>query len=320
MQLLRRVFFLVILLTLGCAAQSPGTQDRFIEHYVRSTYPNLPPAVQINIGARKPSEFPNYDALTVTLSLGSQKQDLDYMISKDGKSLIRMTKVDLSQDPYATLMAKINVQGRPVRGNKDAKVTIISFDDFQCPYCSRMHQQLFTDVFGSYADRVRVIYKDFPLPMHNWAVHAAVDANCLAAQNNDAYWELADYIHNNADAIAYGSPAAGGGQPRPRPFAEQLAALDKATLDIGQKRQVDMTSLQACVKAQKDDAVRASTDEGEKLGIDGTPTLFINGERIGGMVPADQLRQAIDRALREAGQPLPPPSAPSAVKPAAAPR
>ncbi len=312
MQLIRRVFVLVLLLTLGCAAQSPTSLDRAIEHHVRSTYPNLPSGVKVAVGPHKTSEFPNYDAITVTLSLGSRKQDLDYLISKDGKTLISMTKVDLSQDPYAALMAKINVQGRPVRGNKDAKVTIVSYDDFQCPYCSRMHQQLFTQVFGSYADRVRVIYKDFPLPMHNWAVHAAVDANCLAAQNNDAYWEMADYIHSNPEKIAYSD--ATGGQPKPRPLPEQFAALDKLTLDTGAKHNADMTALQACVKAQKEDAVRASIAEGEKLDIDGTPTLFVNGERIGGMVPAQQLRDAINRALAEAGEPLPPPPAPSAVK------
>ncbi len=279
---------------------------------MRSTYPNLPSGVKVAVGPRKTSEFPNYDAITVTLSLGTRKQDLDYLISKDGKTLISMTKADLSQDPYSALMAKMNVQGRPVRGNKDAKVTIVSYDDFQCPYCSRMHQQLFTQVFGSYADRVRVIYKDFPLPMHNWAVHAAVDANCLAAQNNDAYWELADYIHANPEKIAYSDPT--GGQPKPRPLPEQFAALDKLTLDKGAQHNVDMTALQGCVKAQKEDGVRASMAEGEKLDIDGTPTLFINGERIGGMVPAQQLRDAINRALLEAGEPLPPPPAPSAVK------
>ena len=309
---MRRIFLLVIVLTLGCAAQSPAQLDRAIEHHVRSTYPNLPPAVKVTIGPHKASEFPNYDAITVTLSLGNRKQDLDYLISKDGRSLISMTKVDLSQDPYAALMAKINLQGRPVRGKKDAKVTIVSFDDFQCPYCSRMHQQLFNQVFGSYADRVRVIYKDFPLPMHNWAVHAAVDANCLATQNNDAYWEMADYIHSNPEKIAYGDT--NSDQPKPRPQPEQFAALDKLTLDTGAKHNVDMPTLQACVKAQKDDAVRASVAEGEKLNIDGTPTLFVNGERIGGMVPAEQLREAINRALREAGEPVPPPSAPSAVK------
>ncbi len=303
-----------MLLTLGCAAQAPVQLDRAIEHHIRSTYPNLPPAVRVTVGPHKPSEFPNYDAITVTLSLGDRKQDLDFLVSRDGKTLISMNRMDLSQDPYAATMAKINLQGRPVRGNRDAKVTIVSYDDFQCPYCSRMHQRLFNQVFGSYADRVRVIYKDFPLPMHNWAVRAAVDANCLAAQNNDAYWELADYIHANPDTIVYGDPAGANRQPAARPLTAQFATLDKATLDMGLKHSLDMTALQACVTAQKDDAVRASMVEGEKLNIDGTPTLFVNGERIGGMVDAEQLREVINRALREAGLPLPPPSAPSAVK------
>ena len=109
-----------------------------------------------------------------------------------------MTRFDLTTDPYAEIMKKIDVSGRPTRGNKDAKVTIVNYDDFECPFCSRMHATLFPGLFKEYGDRVLFIYKDYPIEeIHPWAMHAAVDANCLAAQNNDAYWEYADYLHGN---------------------------------------------------------------------------------------------------------------------------
>ena len=114
-----------------------------------------------------------------------------------------MTKLDLTTDPYAEIMKKIDVSGRPTRGNKDAKVTIVNYDDFECPFCSRMHATLFPGLFKEYGDRVLFIYKDYPLEeIHPWAVHAAVDANCLGAQNNDAYWDYADYLHGNQHAIS----------------------------------------------------------------------------------------------------------------------
>ena len=104
-----------------------------------------------------------------------------------------MTKLDLTNDPYAEIMKKIDVSGRPTRGNKDAKVVVVNYDDFECPFCSRMHATLFPGIFKEYGDRVLFIYKDYPLEeIHPWAVHAAVNANCLAAQNADAYWDYAD--------------------------------------------------------------------------------------------------------------------------------
>ena len=95
-----------------------------------------------------------------------------------------MTKLDLSKDPFAEIMKKIDVSGRPTRGNSQAKVVAVNYDDFECPFCSRMHQTLFPQLLKEYGDRVVFIYKDFPLAeIHPWATHAAVNANCLAAQN-----------------------------------------------------------------------------------------------------------------------------------------
>src|SRR5690349_32365 len=160
---LRRSFLILILICLGCSAQSvsPDLSKR-IERQVRATY-SLPVDVQVTVGPAKPSEFPNYDALNITLSTSERKQEVPFLVSKDGRTLIRMTKMDLSQDPYAELMKKIDTSGRPTRGKKDAKVVAVNYDDFQCPYCSRMHQELFPTIFKEYGDRVLFIYKDYPL-------------------------------------------------------------------------------------------------------------------------------------------------------------
>ena len=186
-------------------------------------------------------------------------------------------------------MKKINVTGRPTRGNKDAKVVAINFDDFQCPFCSRMHQQIFPGIFKEYGDRVLFIYKDFPLEeIHPWAVHAAVDANCVAAQSNDAYWDYADYVHGNQHSI-------GGNREA------QFAELDKQATLQAQKHNLDLPRLQACVKTQDERDVRASIREGEALDVSATPQMFINGQKVDGAVPPDTLREVLDRALKDAG-------------------
>jgi protein-disulfide isomerase len=305
--LFRRSILVLLLVCLGCSAQSaPPDVALRVEKQVRNYY-NIPPEVKITLGALRPSEFPNYDLVTISLAGGSKKQDVEFLLAKDGKTLIRFTKLDLTKDPYAEVMKKITVAGRPTRGNKDAKVVAVNFDDFECPFCSRMHQTLFPELFKEYGDRVLFIYKDYPLSqIHPWATRAAIDANCLAAQSNDAYWDFADFIHANQKDVNNEKK----GDP-------QFALLDKMTLLQGQKHNVDAAKLQACIKAQNDDAVKASVKEGEALGIDATPTMYVNGQKVDGALPIDEMRTILDSALTQAGVPAPahPAAAPSEAKP-----
>ncbi len=304
--LIRRSLLLLLLVCLGCVAQStPPDVARKIEHQVRAFY-TIPPEVKVTVGAITPStDWPGYDSVAVNIDGGDGKQkDYKFLLSKDRATMLRVTKFDLTKDPFVELMSKIDVKDRPTRGAKSAKVVVVSFDDFECPFCSRMHQTLFPEILKEYGDRVTFIYKDDPLTeIHPWALHAAVDANCLAAQNGDAYWDFADYIHANKHDIDVEKPAA------------RLDAIDKMTMLQGQKHNVDASKLQACVKAQNEDAVRASMKEADGLGVNGTPALFINGRKIDGAVPIADVRAALDAALKDAGEPVPPhsPSAPAAI-------
>ena len=280
----RRAFLVLLLICLGCSAQSvPPEIGQVVERHVRAHY-SLPPEMQVNVGPIRPSEFPNYDVLTVTLDNSGKKQNLDFLLSKDHKTLVRLSKMDLTQDPYAEIMKKIDVTGRPTRGNKDAKVVAVNFDDFECPFCSRMHQELFPTIFKEYGDRVLFIYKDFPLEeIHPWAVHAAVNANCLAAQNGDSYWDYADYLHANQRSI--------GG----------IDELDRLAAVQAQRHNLDGPKLQACLKAQDEKTVRASMREADLVGVSATPMMFVNGQKIDGAVPLDTVRAVLDRALKDAG-------------------
>src|SRR5579863_2264354 len=256
----------------------------------------MPPEIRLTVSPPSPSpDYPNYDSVVVTVDSGDKKQDLTFLVSKDRSSMMRLTKFDLTKDPFVETMSKIDVTGRPTRGAKASKVVLVNFDDFECPFCARMHQTLFPELLKEYGDRVTFIYKDYPLTeIHPWAVHAAVDANCLASQNGDAYWDFADYIHAHEDEVK--------GEKTP---GARLAALDRLTLDQGQKHSLDKTKLEACVKAQDETAVKASVKEGDEVGVSATPTLFVNGEKVDGVIPIAELRAMLDRALKDAGQPVP---------------
>lgn len=282
------------MICLGCSAQStPPDQAMRIERQVR-TYYSIPTQVKITVGPLRPSDFNGYDALTVHMDGQEKKADYDFLLSKDGKTLLRMVKFDLTRDPYAENVKKISIGDRPIRGKKDAKVVVVNYDDFECPFCSRMHQTLFPEILKEYGDRVQFVYKDYPLvDIHPWAMHAAVDANCLAAQNSDAYWDFADFIHANQKEVS--------GQPRD----QQFAVLDRMTTLNGQQHNLDQTRLQSCIKAQNQDAVRASMREGDTLGVNATPTIFVNGQEVDGVVSADEFRAILDAALEQAGVPAP---------------
>lgn len=302
--LLRRSLFILLVICLGCVAQSaPPDLALKIEHHMRAYY-NLPAEVKVTVGAITPaSEVPGYDTISVKLDQEGKQKDYTFLLSTDRNTMLRVTKFDLSKDAFADLMSKIDVRGRPSRGIQGAKVVVVNFDDFECPFCSRMHQTLFPQILKEYGDRVTFYYKDYPLAeIHPWAVHAAVDAGCLASQNGDAYWDFADYIHANKQLI-----------DNERSLVGRTDAVDKMAMLQGQRHNVDLPKLQACLKAQNEDAVRASMKEADSLGVNATPTLFINGQKIDGAVPVEEVRAALDAALRDAGQPVPThiPSAPT---------
>lgn len=285
------LFLFFMLIVPGCRAQSAGTATlpaevlRRVQTEIRSRY-SVPPQVEIQVAAPEASDVPGYDKLMVTFIHDSKRTSFDFLISKDRKMLARLEKIDISQD----LMSKINVKGRPVRGSTSGKVEIVNFDDFQCPFCARMHQTLFPYLLQTYGDKVTVVYKDYPLvEIHPWAMHAAIDANCLADQNGTAYWDFADYVHANAKAIAGGSQQ------------DAFANLDNAASAQATKYHLDLSKAEACFKKQDESAVRASMAEADKLGVDSTPTMFINGEKVSGALSQEQLRAIVDRALTEAG-------------------
>jgi protein-disulfide isomerase len=295
--LIRRSLFILLLVCLGCVAESaPPEVARKIEHQVRSFY-TIPVDVKVTVGAITPSnDMPGYDAVSVNIDGGGGKQkDYKFLISKDRNTMLRVTKFDLTKDPYVNLMSKIDITGRPSRGAKAAKVVVVNYDDFECPYCAQMHAALFPEILKEYGDRVTFIYKDYPLAdMHPWAIHAAVDAGCLAAQNGDAYWDFADDIHARKREV-----------DQEKGPAARFDAVDKIAMLEGQKHSLDTAKLQSCVKAQNEDAVRASMKEAEGLGVDATPTMFINGAKVDGAVPLSELRANLDAALRDAGEPVP---------------
>lgn len=168
--------------------------------------------------------------------------------------------------------AKIAGGGAPSFGPDNAKVTIVEFSDFQCPFCTRaasvVHQ-----IREKYGDKVRFVFRQYPLPMHGDA-HLAAQA-ALAAHQQGKFWEFHDLLFANQRALT-------------RPSLEDYAK--QVNLDVPRlKRALDDQSLKA--------AVDADVKLGEEVNVSGTPTVFINGKRVPNPTEFAPVAQLIDAAL-----------------------
>ena len=270
--------------------------DRKVEVMIRAEL-NVPPQYEIAIGPREKSDVNGFDTIAVTFSLPNEsqrKQTVEFLLSKDSNTLARLSKWNIGTDPVSMLPT----DGRPVRGNPEAKVTIVNFDDLECPFCAAMNAEFFPATVDHYKGLVKFVYLDYPLvEIHPWAMHAAVNANCLAAQNPAAYWNYVDYLHTHGQDVT--GPD--------RDLAKSAAMLDKLANQEGGRDQLDAAKLDACLAKQDDTKIMAEMRAADKAGVNATPTFFVSGERWAGQLDERQLWTMIDRALTEQGI-TPPPS------------
>jgi protein-disulfide isomerase len=308
----RIIIFAFTLAALGCHAQTPVEASgklspeltRRIEVLIRSKS-SVPPDFDMQIGPRTKSDVPGFDQISVTFTAdGKSSKPLTFLLSTDGKTLAQFNKYDISKDPKLL----VSGDGRPGRGGpENAPVLIVGFDDLECPFCAKMHEQLFPALLERYKEQVHIVYRDFPLDQHPWAVRAAIDTNCVGAQSPSGYWNLVDYIHAHAAEI-------GGDE---KSLAKANDTLDSLAREEGKRQKLNADALNACIAKQDDAVIKASIKLGESLGVDSTPALFINGEKLDGALPLEYVYRMIDNALVASGQtpPPPPPTPPVPVKP-----
>lgn len=168
----------------------------------------------------------------------------------------------------------VAVGNSPVKGNPAAKITLVEFSDFQCPYCGRGNQTA-QQVLKAYPNEVKIVFKNLPLPFHDEAEPAAKAA--LAAGKQGKFWEFHDELFANQQKL--GSS-----------FYEETAK--KLGLNVEQwKKDSASPEIAAAVKADKDEA--------ERLDVHGTPGFFVNGVRVAGAYPFDHFKSIVDRLLAE---------------------
>lgn len=168
----------------------------------------------------------------------------------------------------------VEVGNAPIAGGKDAKVTIVEFSDFQCPFCAK-GADLLKEIKKKYGNKVKVAFKNFPLPFHNHAEQAAVAGMCANEQGADFFWKMHDAMFANQDAL-------------------DTEGLKKTAKSVG----VKMDAFEKCLAENKYLAqVKADMEEGRKIKVKSTPTFFINGQLINGAQPMEVFAEIIDEEL-----------------------
>jgi len=174
--------------------------------------------------------------------------------------------------PTQVTRLDVSVDDDPQKGLDDAKVTIIEFSDFECPFCGRA-QATIQQIEEAYGDDVRFIFRDFPLSLHQNAQPAAEAAQCANDQNK--YWEYHDVLFSNQQKL------------------DANSLLDYAE-DLG----LDMDEFEKCVtdRTHRSEVI-ADTEDGKTVGVRGTPAFFINGRPLTGAQPFSSFKTIIDEEL-----------------------
>jgi protein-disulfide isomerase len=188
------------------------------------------------------------------------------------EGLKKEMNVEVLLPPYEPPKVAVDVTG-PSKGPANAPITIVEFSDYECPFCAKAEPTV-RDLLAAYPDKIRLVYRDFPLPMHPRAPKAAEAAHCAGDQGK--YWEMHDKLVANATKL-------------------DLKDLKVHARDIG----VDGGKFDQCLDSgEKGKLVEMHRKAGEEVGVTGTPAFFINGRQLSGAQPLEAFRAIVDQELK----------------------
>ena len=271
---------LALLLSGGGLALAADPSEQLIKFYRKKS--NTPPTAKVAVTGLKDSAIKGAKEGTLEIGEGAQAQKVPFTMSPDGRYVIFASTEDVTVDPSKAVMAKIDLKGQPAKGPATAKVTIVEYSDFQCPFCSRGYNTIEKQVLKEYGDKVRFYYKHYPLPFHPWAKPGAIGVECAKQQKPDAYWTLYSALFENQGQIT----------------ADNLKEKSQGFLA---NSGIDMTKWNDCFDNKKTAAqVEAQMAEGSSVGVRGTPGFIINGRLLSGAQPFEAFKNIIDDELASA--------------------
>lgn len=264
------------------AAASGLPTKATVEGFLHETF-GYQPALKYQVVAIEPSEMPGVARVTVSFGDGSQVAQL--LVMPGGKYAIagNVDLIPFGTDPFAPARQKLSAEAKgPSRGPATAPVTLVEFSDLECPHCKQ--GQPVIDRLVAEMPNTRLVFEHFPLEsIHKWALTAARYADCVHTQKPESFWKFVQNIYDaqaditDANVVERMNGIAGGSG-------------------------ADAAKVAACAAAPESLAhVRSAEELGRGLGVNSTPTLFINGRKISSIaeIPFEQLKAMVEYAAKK---------------------
>lgn len=253
-----------------------------VDSFLHETF-GYQPDVSWKISRIKPAGAGGLAEVNVILASPQGQQLSRFYVTSDGKHAITGDIIPFGAKPFAKDNGILDkgITG-PERGPKDAPVTIVEFGDLQCPACKAAQPAIQQLVDAE--PNARFVFQNFPLEMHNWALKGAEYADCVAHASNDAFWKFIATDYERQQEIT----------------AENV---DEKLTQVADQSGVKGADIAVCAaKSETKAHVEASIALGKAVDVTGTPTLFINGRRIGTIDPhmIDIYKSLVDFAAKQA--------------------
>ena len=251
-----------------------------VEEFMHHTF-GYDPNLKWKINGIKPADDPALSEVDIVMNAPEGQQSLKLFVTPNHKFAISGDFVPFGADPYAPMRNLLNEKAKgPSRGAENPTVTIVEFGDLQCPACKRAQptiEKLMND-----EPNAKLVFQQFPLTqLHKWAETASKYALCVNKQSKDAFWKFVDTVYQNQDEM------------QPMSVEQVQPKLKQYAADSG----VNADQVEQCTS---DPAISAEIFKSEELGhevdVTGTPTLFLNGRKIGnvGGIPYETLKAITD--------------------------
>jgi len=250
---------------------------------IRETY-KVPPATTLTPGPLVKSKLLGFNQTTITVEDGKNpKQTPVFYVTRDNKvAMLESGLFDLDVnllEKREKVLRTVNLHNQPSVGPADAPVTIVEYADLQCPSCALFHAFLESQLLPHYGDKVRIVFKEFPWPFHDWSKVAAIANECAYQITPSSFVALRSKIFSHQAGIT-------------------AANVRDAMLQYGEEVGIDRLKLAACIDAQASlPLVDEGKREGTAVGVNSTPTSFINGRMVTAVLPPEQYFALVDEAL-----------------------
>jgi len=284
--MLRRLIFptVVLLATLASgqqkAAESRPTlpSEDTVNTFMQATF-GFDSSLSWKILSIKPSEAEGLAEVDVVVTGSQGPQEQKFYVTPDGKHAVIGDIMPFGSHPYSEFQKTLEkgVNG-PAHGPANAPVMVVEFSDLQCPHCKEAQPTV--NQLMEKRQNVHLVFQSFPLPQHDWAAKAANYADCVARASNDAFWKFIDSVYGaQSDMTASNAD-------------EKLTGL----ADAAGVKGADMAACAA--KPETTTRIERSQELGKKLGVNSTPTFFVNGRKLPAL-PYDVLEKMVDFAAKQ---------------------